>query len=327
MKTMPSARQDVYVSVVSVIDATTTNVETFIRQIHEILDSHYTNYELVLAANGAPAESIDRIVELLADVPCVRVLRLSRTFSFDTAVFSALETVIGDFVVVLEAGIDPLDKVPDFVDTLLSGVDIVQGVATGAQHGGPLQSRGRRAFYRYNARSLDIHIPEDATYFTAFTRRALTTLLSSSRQYRYLRHLMRHVGYSIVDLPYARPRRKSRSRHLRASVVEAIEMVTSYSVHPLRVTSIFGMIVAAINLAYAVYVVAVYLSVPDVERGWTTTSLQISIMFLFLSIAVAVISEYVGRLLAESRREPAYFVMEELVSDQMIPDGSRRNVT
>ncbi|MDL9980306.1 glycosyltransferase [Microbacterium sp. ASV49] len=321
-----SQKKDVFVSVVTVVDSTSRDVEGLIRATQSLLDQHYTNYELVVVDNGVAIESVRAIHNVLRDVPCVRVLRLARAFPYDTAVFSALESVIGDYTVVLEADVDPIDQIPAFVEALLDGADIVQGLAPQARAHGFVQRIGRRAFYRYNSRSLGVEIPEDATYFTAFTRRALTSVLSSSRQYRYLRHLMRHVGFMIVDLPYTQIRRRERPRHLRAAIVEAVEMVTSYSVHPLRVMSILGVAVAIINLLYAVYVVVVYFSVPDVARGWTTTSLQISIMFLFLSIAVAIISEYVGRLLAESRREPAYFIMEELVSDQTIADETRHNV-
>ena len=103
-------------------------------------------------------------------------------------------------------------------------------------------------------------------------------------------------------------------------------MITSYSIRPLRVVSLAGLIVAGVNLAYALYVVVVFLADNAVERGWTTTNLQLSIMFFFLFVSLAVLSEYIGRLLAESRREPTYFIMEELMSERLIADETRRNI-
>jgi hypothetical protein len=41
---------------------------------------------------------------------------------------------------------------------------------------------------------------------------------------------------------------------------------------------------------------------------------------------LAVIAEYIGRLLEESRDRPLYFVAEERTSSVLIPDATRRNV-
>lgn len=325
-ESIDSARIDVFVSVVTVIDADTGDVAGLITGMQELLAGHYTNYEVIVVDNGLRSEAVARIRTLLREVPCVRVLRLSKHFPYDTAVFSGLESAIGDFVVVLEADRDPIACVPTLVSALMAGNDIVQGTSTVRASGSALHRAGRSAFYWYNRRALGVVIPRDATYFTAFTRRAVNSLLSSDRQYRYLRHLMRHIGYTILEVPYTPRPITGRHRGFLGSVRDAIEMVTSYSIRPLRVVAIAGVIVAAFNLLYAIYVVTTFLAVEGVERGWTTTNLQLSVMFFCLFLSLAVVSEYIARLLAESRREPAYFLMEELTSDQLLADETRRNI-
>lgn len=317
---------DVFVSVVTVVDADSRDVGGLITGVQELLSRNYTNYELILVDNGLRPETVAELRGLLREVPCVRVLRLSKHFPYDTAVFSGLESAIGDFVVVIEADRDPVDWVPTLVAGLLAGNDIVQGTSTAPALGSALHRAGRSVFYWYNRRALGVVIPRRATYFTAFTRRAVNSLLSSDRQYRYLRHLMRHIGYTILEVPYSPRASAGRDRGFIASARDAVEMVTSYSIRPLRVVAVAGVVVAALNLVYAIYVVATFLSVEGVERGWTTTNLQLSIMFFCLFLSLAVVSEYIARLLAESRREPAYFVMEELTSDRLLADETRRNI-
>lgn len=313
---------DVFVSLVTVLDATVEDESDVLLEAQRLAAQRYSNYEIVAVDNGMEPEQLARVRQLLREVPCVRILRLSRPFPYDTAVFSALESAIGDYVVVFEADRDPIGRIPDFVSSLVGGADIVQGMSQVRQPGNAAERIGRRLFYRYNARALGVRIPENATYFTGFSRRAVNSLTSTTRQYRYLRHLMRYVGYAIVDLPYAPRPARSRGR----GISDAVEMVTSYSLHPLRVVSVLGLVVAGINLLYALYVVIVFFAVRDVEQGWTTSSLQSSTMFFFLFLTLAILSEYVGRLLAETRREPAYFIMEEMLSDQIIADGERRNI-
>ena len=50
-------------------------------------------------------------------------------------------------------------------------------------------------------------------------------------------------------------------------------------------------------------------------------------MFFLVCIILAVQSEYLGRILVETRNEPSYLVMEELESDVLIADPDRRNVS
>lgn len=317
---------DAFVSVVAVIDDETTDLTVLVRDYVDVLTAHYTNFEVVLVGNGLNSGQLIELRGVLKDVPCVRVLRLSRSFAYDTAIFSGLDSAIGDYVVVSEAGRDPASLIPTLVAPLIAGADIVQGMSTVAPGGSLFQRTGRRLFYWYNKTALDVVMPDRATYLTAFSRRAVNSLSSSNREFKYLRHLMRHVGYSIVEVPYTPSASHGRVRGLRTGLRDATEMITSYSIRPLRVVSLAGLIVAGVNLAYALYVVVVFLADNAVERGWTTTNLQLSIMFFFLFVSLAVLSEYIGRLLAESRREPTYFIMEELMSERLIADETRRNI-
>ncbi len=321
-----SARIDAFVSAVTVAEQGTADIARTVESAISVLAENYTNYELVVVDNGIAPEQLTSLRALLRDVACVRILRLSRHFAFDTAVFAGIEAAIGDYVVVFEADRDPISDVPRLVRALIDGGDIIQGISTERAGGSGIERAGRNLFYWYNKRALGVVIPERATYFTAFTRRAVNSLLSSDRQYRYLRHLMRHIGYSIIETPYTPSRGARRTRGVVAGTRDGVEMITSYSMRPLRVISIGGLVAAAINLMYALYVVVTFFAVDGVERGWTTTNLQLSVMFFFLFLSLAVLSEYIGRLIAESRREPAYFIMEELASDRLVADEARRNI-
>jgi hypothetical protein len=186
---------------------------------------------------------------------------------------------------------------------------------------------GRRLFYWYNRRFLGIDIPLRATYLIGLTRRAVNPLTASQRSHRYLRHLIRFIGFRLTDYSYSPTEGPSRRRTFKAGYTEAIEMVSSYSTHPLRVVTVVGVLAGLFNLLYAVYVIVVRLVADRVAEGWTTTSLQLSLMFFVISVIIAVQAEYIGRILTETRREPSYFVMEELESETLIADLERRNVS
>lgn len=320
-------RADIFVSVVSVLDASVKDGAAFLKSLHAHISPRYSNYEIILVDNAYPNDRFIPVRELLDVLPCVRILRLSRHFTVDTAIFAGLEAAIGDFVVVMSPAFDPVETVPKVVELNRAGEDVVQGISSVPMGGGLISGAGRTAFYAYNRQFLGVDIPKRATYLTGLTRRAVNSLTNTSRNQRYLRHLIRHVGYRIADFDYTPIQGPARRRTVKQGSLEAIEMISSYSTHPLRVVTVSAVIAGFLNLVYALYVVILNIVRQDIAEGWTTTSLQLSLMFFLLCIVLAVQAEYIGRILSESRREPSYFVMEELESETLIADLERRNVS
>lgn len=81
-----------------------------------------------------------------------------------------------------------------------------------------------------------------------------------------------------------------------------------------------------LNILYVVYAVVVYLVKKDVAPGWTTLSLQHGVMFFLLFSILAILSEYVGRIVAQTSGRPLYFVAEEKSSSVTTTDPDQRNI-
>lgn len=318
---------DAFVSVVTVLDDEVRDPAAFLASLHEVVRANYTNYELVAVLNALSGDRIPQIRDLLATLPCIRVLRLSRSFGVDTAIFAGLESAIGDYVVNLTPEIDPVTVVVDLVTLAMQGNDVIQGISTTRIAGSWLRRAVRHYFLAYNRRYLHVEIAEQETYLVCLTRRAMNSLTNASRSQRYLRHLIRHIGYRLTDYTYATSDDSHRARSIRNDVIKGAEMITSYSSHPLRFVTFIGVLAGLANLLYACYVIVLRLFRTDIAAGWTTTSLQLSAMFFVFSLILAVQAEYIGRVLAETRKEPAYFIMEELESDTLIADLDRRNLS
>lgn len=320
---MRTNKSDVFVSLVTVIGPEhDSKVETSIREAINMLQNGYTNFELVIVDNGMSVDTRLKIVSILQVLPCIRVIRLPRKYDFDTAVFCGLETVIGDYTAVFEIGVDPIPEIPLAIEQLLQGVDVVQGLSAQSQ-GSYIRRLFRKTFFLFSRWIAGLQVPENSTYLIAFSRRALNAMIASPAGLKYLRHLVRQLGFEVFEVAYTRDSHDNFRN--RPGLIQAIELVTNYSLRPLRILSWLGLIAALLNLFYALYVVIAFFSLP-VERGWTTTNMQLSVMFFLLFISLAVMSEYLGRILSESRRGSNYIAMEELTSTHILADVDRRNI-
>src|SRR5206468_2184236 len=112
----PAPTSDCFVSVVAPLHDDADIVEGFVRDVLAVVSAEYANYELVLVDDGSGDDTSARVTRLLSEERCIRLVRLSRRFGRDIAISAALDTVIGDFVVVLVPESDPPELIPAIVE-------------------------------------------------------------------------------------------------------------------------------------------------------------------------------------------------------------------
>ncbi len=319
---------DSFVSVATTIDYVDDTSKKFFTGVLKLLKKHYTNYELIIVANGLPDEIIEDIAQLLKEYPCIRIIRLSRKYNQEVATFAAIESAIGDYVVVASAQNDPPTAIPNMVDMLRNRHDIVFGVSKKPLPYPFLAKLGRRWFFWYSGHFLEVNIPVNTTYLMAMNRRAINALTQIKGHHRHIRHISAQVGFKTGNYEYT-PKFNTglANRGFVKSANLALEIAVSYSRHPLRLLSKISLIVSLINVLVAAYTVFTYLTRSGhVAEGWTTMTLEMSIMFFFVFLMLAVIAEYIGQIREEMRDQPAYHIMEELTSNVLIADETRRNI-
>jgi polyisoprenyl-phosphate glycosyltransferase len=317
---------DTFVTVVVIADAHSEDMASRVQQITDLTKENYANYEVLAVDNGLSLEELNGVKSLLQKVACIRIIRLAKSDDIDTAIFAGVEAAIGDYICILYNN-DPIELIPQFVEKNHEA-DIVFGIAQNLYRKTWFERKGTQLFYWYNRKYLHINIPSGSTYYMCLNRNAANALTRNNRAVRHIRHLANMVGFNSTSLEYSLPQNTVYSHAKRRELIlRALDLVSGYSNHPLRALSYFGVVAALLNLAYAGYVVAVNLSKTEVVEGWTTLSLQSSVMFFFLFMVIAVLAEYVGKILVEARSEPPYHIMQELGSTVSLADETRRNVT
>lgn len=328
-KTQQPPLKNCFVSVVSAVETVEDQTVAFFNNVIELLKQSFADYELVITANGLSDDEVAQLSELLVKQPCIRIVRLARKYSQEVSTFAAVESAIGDYVIVTSPLNDPPEVIPQLVDKLSAGDDIVFGVSQIPLPYPVLAQLGRRWFFWYSGHYLEIDIPINATYLMGMNRRAVNALTQVKGQYRHIRHISARVGFKSSTLPYMPDLSHGLAkRGFFKSASLALEIAVSYSRHPLRLMSKLSLIVSGLNLAFAAYAIVTYLARGGkVAEGWTTLSLEMSIMFFFVFLMLSIVAEYIGQMREDMRDQPPYHIMEELISNVLIANqDSKRNV-
>jgi len=320
-------RSDAFVSVVAPIRDEAVYLGDFVRELHALLKSSYTNFEIIVVDDGSTDGTDGILRTLLKEVDSLRVLRLSRSFGREATILAGLESSIGDYIVVMLAESDPVELIPTMVERCRRGASVVVGVETNAPRRSWPGRYASKSFHWYCRKQLHLNLHPGSRYFRVFSRSALNAILQIQDRVRNLRHLSGAVGFDANPLPFqTRWRIHRRSRRLSKDLSEGLSVILSNSKHPLRFITAFGLVASGINLIYVVF--SCLHSILETKRlpDILMFSLQQGALFFILFIILAVLAEYIGYVLWETRARPSYFICREESSTPCLRVTERRNV-
>ena len=319
---------DRFISVVAPLHNDVEIVESYIRETLPVLRDNFTNFELVLVDDDSTDGTVDVVANLLSEYEGIRLLRLSREFGEEIAIAAGLDTVIGDFTIVMLPYMDPPGEIPELVNRCIRGVDVVFGVRRTRAAEPWWMARATALFYAYCHRMLHLDLPRNSTQFRCLSRQAVNAIIQIKDSYRYLKLFSAYVGYAREEYLYDPVQRDKKMRHrgFIDSLSMALTIITENSAHPLRFVSWLGVLAAVSNLLYVGYIFLVYFLKADIAEGWATLSLQGAMQFFFIAIILAALCEYTGRVLNRLQDRPLYYLRGEQNSSVLLVDRERRNI-
>jgi polyisoprenyl-phosphate glycosyltransferase len=319
---------DTFVSVIIPLSGDADILEQVLAEAVQIVQQNYKNYEIILVDDDSPDYTFSLIEKRLHVTECVSYLKLSRKFGLEVAISCGLDRAIGDVVVILRPESDPPELIPQFVQEAHDCGGIVIGVDRIFKRRSIFYSIAYKLYYHICRLLLERPQVYCSTHYIALTRPALNALLKIQDSYRYLRVLSMYAGYRVRTLRYQRIERRKQVRHrkLLPLLDTSVSMIVSNSVRPLRLAGLLAVITALFNFTYLVYVVLTRYLLENIQYGWASISFQSALASGILFLILAVICEYLARLLEEIKIRPLYYIETELQSNIMLPDAEARNV-
>lgn len=322
-----SLKTGAFVSVVLPVRNVEAVLEPFLEELFALLREGYDDHEVVVVDDGSDDATPGLLGAALKRHEGLRVLTLARPQGLETAVAVGLDTVVGDVVVTMLPGDDPVAELPEMVRRVRAGQGLVIGRRPRGDKG-LLDGFARWIFHRACALVAGFEMPERTTAFIGIARGTLNSINKVRDKYRFLKAYSLLKGYHVEYLEYRQTERGRRWRRpLAGAIALAVDIMVSNSVRPLRLASGLALVSSGFNLLYMSYIVAIYFFKSHVAEGWVTLSMQNAVAFFCFSIVFFVFGEYIGRLLIENRERPEALVLTEAASSVVIPNvGGRLNV-
>lgn len=268
---------------------------------------------IVYVDDGSSDGTWPLIVSLSKQHPQVMGLKLAHNAGHQHALWAGLEWAAAhvDAAISIDADLqDDVNVIPEMIDLFLGGKDIVYGVRRDRPTDTWFKRTTALAFYKLMSK-LGGDIVYNHADYRLMSRRTLAALMTYGERNLFLRGMVRTLGFPQAMVYYDRGERfAGESKYpLRKMLAFAIDGITSFSVRPLRLISIVGLSFMLVALAVIFYGLVAWLCGRTIQ-GWT--SLLVSQWFIggAILVALGVIGEYVGKIYAEVKRRPRYFIEE-----------------
>ena len=273
--------------------------------------------ELIYVDDGSSDDTSDVARSLPAMPVDIQIVTLSRNFGKEAALLAGLDHARPGAILFMDGdGQHP----PSMIETLVSrwlddGYDVVYTAKAHRENEFWVRRTGVRTFYTLLNWGSRHKIPEDAGDFRLLSPRAAQALRQMPERNRFFKGLSSWIGFRQVRVDYEPAPRAHGSTTWNALrlIGLSIEGLTSFSVAPLRVASLLGMLLAVTALFFGSWIVLETLLYGKDVPGYPSLVVSVMVIGGVQLILIGVLGEYVGKLLSEIKGRPVYFVAEHSV--------------
>ncbi len=292
-------------------------LQELVTRTESVLASITDDAEIILVNDGSQDSSWAKICELSTKSSSVRGLNLMRNYGQHNALLTGIRAAQYETSVTMDDDLQhPPEEIPRLLSKLAEGFDVVYGVPAQEQHGlwRDIASQVTKLVLQ---NSMGVEIARDTSAFRVFRTQVRDAFLAYDSAFVDIDALLTWgtTRFGALKVQHD-PRRIGSSNYTVGSlVIHAVDMLTSFSTVPLRISSITGFIFTAFGFVVLVYVVGRYLIEGGDVPGFAFLASITAIFAGAQLFAVGVIGEYLARMHYQSMGRPSGVVRDTTDDD------------
>ena len=272
-------------------------------------------YEIIFVDDMSIDESWQVIKKLGLGNTAVKGINLRKNTGQHNAIMAGLNHAVGDVIVVMDDDLQhPPEEITLLYDKICQGYDVCYGVFED-RHQAWWKKLGS-AFNDLVAQLL-LKKPKDLylSPFKAFSSEIRAEVVLYTGPYAYLDGLILMNTSRITTVKVSHHKRHEGLSNYTFCQSLSLwgKMATSFSVLPLRIVSLLGILFSAIGFGISIFVIAIKMSNDEaVPLGWTSLMAVVLIIGGVELIGLGLIGEYLGRAYVRLNNIPQYSVKERV---------------
>ena len=304
-----------YISIVIPVFNEEQTLPILFSRLIPVMDKYGKPYEVIFVNDGSRDQSQKVLAELFAKRPdVIRVVQFMRNYGQHPAIMAGFERIRGEVAVTLDCDLqNPPEDIPKLLDLIEQGHDVVGGCRANRQ-----DVAWRKGISRLSnivrARITNINMRDHGCMLRAYRHHIIDQIVEAGDATPFITALSQSLAANPAEIEVGHEERAAgvSNYNLYKLIRYNFDLMTGFSLVPLQMFTITGMLLSALSFLLVVYMVLrrIFLG-PEAEGVFTL----FAILFLLVSVAITglgIVGEYVGRIYMEVRKRPKYTIKEVL---------------
>lgn len=292
------------------------NVQQFYDETKEVLQSikNTYDYELIFIDDGSKDNTLALLKELAKIDGKIKIISFSRNFGKESGIYAGLSKAKGDVVVLLDADLQNDPKlIIEMLTYIEDGYDTVTTIRN-RKGESKIKSLFSRLFYVVMSKGDNVNLKQGAQDFRMMTAQVVKAICEMDECNRFSKGIFEWVGFKTKYIEVEnRPRNAGTTKWSFKKLFNyAIEGITSFSIRPLKIATITGLIISILSLILALQIVMQTLIDGKDIPGYASTITAILFIGGIQLITIGILSEYIGKIYLEIKHRPKYIIKEEI---------------
>ena len=270
--------------------------------------------ELLFVDDGSTDRTLRVMKDLhILDARC-QYLSFSRNFGKEAAIYAGLRNATGDYVAVMDVDLqDPPSLLPEMYKILIE--EEYDSVATrrSDRTGEPkIRSFLSDSFYKIINRISKTEIMRGARDFRLMKRNMVDAVLEMSEYNRFSKGIFEWVGFRTKWLEYENIERSAGETKwsLKKLFVYSMEGITGFSVAPLSLASVLGLLFCLISFVMIVVIIIRTLIWGDPVSGWPSLTCIIFMVSGVQLLCTGIVGQYLSKTYLETKHRPIFILKD-----------------
>ena len=286
-----------------------------VREIQDVMGKmEDTAYEIVLVNDCSPDNTLQVIRGLCEKYNNITGIDLAKNFGQHSALMAGFRHAKGDIMICLDDdGQTPAQEADKLIKAIEEGADVVYAKYVHKHHSG---FRNFGSHINELMTRVMLGKPKDlfvSSYF-AVKRFIAEEIIRYEHAYPYVIGLVLRSTKNIVNVEV-----NHRDRWLGVSGYTLGKLLnlwfngfTAFSVKPLRIATMSGVVFAVLGFLYGIYTIMkkIFIHPPGLVTGFSALMSVLVFMGGMLMLMLGLVGEYMGRMYLSMNRSPQYVIRE-----------------
>jgi glycosyltransferase involved in cell wall biosynthesis len=219
-----------------------------------------------------------------------------------------------DAIITMDSDLqDDIEAIDEMVEYHRNGCEIVYGVRVRRKTDRLFKRITALAFYSF-MRMLSVDIVYNHADYRLMGKLSLEALSAYKEVNIFLRGIVPLLGFKTGVVYYDRPNRYAGSSKypLLKMLQFAFEGLTSFSIKPVRVITILGIILFCVSIIMLCYFISDRY-IKNTAPGWASLICSVWAIGGLILLSIGIIGEYIGKIYLETKQRPRFFIEKLLI--------------